>query len=221
MDDIDSLLDRDGARWRDELALVSTRAITPDDRPHVRGRHIAQSPRPLGRWAPALAVVCVLAVAGIVLALRTESSHSPNPSSLPAAALPTSPASVDDLKTPIMPGLLSSLPSPSPANTVPGGDDSILLSLPWRFVKSVPDMASIDVMYVVGDGSCVKAAGFRVIETSQTVELLALSQIDNSQQSCPAKVVIGYVEVKLSAPLGDRRLLHGPVDSRWANTFPG
>lgn len=91
-----------------------------------------------------------------------------------------------------------------------------LTSMPWKFVGLTPDVQGVDVIYAQGDGSCVMPVGFQVETMGQDVEVWAWSRTDAKQQACPSVLKHARGTVRLDEPIGTRRLLHGPVDSNWA-----
>jgi hypothetical protein len=91
------------------------------------------------------------------------------------------------------------------------------VSLPWRLKALVDDGKVLDISAVTG-GGCTSFAGVYVIETTASVEIMSIGTT-NSGPSCPADLRIALLRVSLASPLGDRALLHGPVNQEWATAF--
>ena len=222
--DIENRLRRDGAVWRENLGTQSPVKIAALPTRDAR-RHLSVG----ARIAPALAAVAVVAVVSLILLLVSTNSPRrslpaasgvPSSSASPTRGLPTAPASSDSKKqSPAIAGLITS-PTPSVATQISIANTDGLVSMPWGFVKQSADGLTVDIIFVAGDGSCTQSAGTSVIETAGSVEIFALSRAAEASASCPASLAYSHVEVRLSSPLGDRTLLHSPVDSNWANTFP-
>jgi hypothetical protein len=93
-----------------------------------------------------------------------------------------------------------------------------LVSLPWRLVQVGPAGASLNIGYIAG-GGCTHWRGIEVVETSSSVAVAALADNTSTSpaQTCTADLRIGATTVALTAPLGDRTLLHAHVDPSWAS----
>jgi hypothetical protein len=91
--------------------------------------------------------------------------------------------------------------------------------MPWRLLDIRRGGRILVVDYVSGDGvrpHGVNNIGFRVIESSDSVELTAVSRNDNPGPAEADSLAIGIAEVGLAKPLGTRKLLHAPTDSGWS-----
>jgi hypothetical protein len=92
--------------------------------------------------------------------------------------------------------------------------------MPWKLLAIRDGGRALVVYYVAGDGQPhgIYNVGFRVIETAQSVEILAVSRTEYSGDGDePASLGVGMARIGLSAPLGRRALLHGPTD--WSADF--
>lgn len=128
--------------------------------------------------------------------------------------LPTSPVSTDAL-VPIQPSIGIGQERLHPAQRLEANVPGKLLSMPWELVHARRDGKVLIVFYVSGDGvhpDGVNNIGFRVIEKPDSVELIAVSRNDNPGPAEAASLALGYAEIVLSDPLGNRTLLHAPTD---------
>jgi hypothetical protein len=94
-----------------------------------------------------------------------------------------------------------------------------LLSMPWELVDIRRGGRVLVVYYVSGDGVRpygVNNIGFRVIETADSIELIAISRDRNPGPAEAASLATGIAEIVLSQPLGTRMLLHAPTNSAWS-----
>jgi hypothetical protein len=171
----------------------------------------------------AAALVAALLTAGISLAIvHRDSSASPvgpGPSSTPLSSeapipstLPGTPT-VTDTRQPVKLGYQTTPPAPgvfAKADVDLRGTNQ--LSVPWALVTSISSASSIDVVSYGGDGYCVKPIGYHVRESASSVEVWAIDSVDPVLQSCPANLNFERSRVPLAAPLGDRTLLHAPID---------
>jgi hypothetical protein len=128
--------------------------------------------------------------------------------------LPTSPASTDALM-PIQPSIPIRQKLLHPARRLAANVSGKLLSMPWELVDMRRGGNVLIVYYVSGDGvhpDGVNNIGFRIIETAESVELIAVSRNDNPGPDEAGSLALGYAEILLSEPLGTRTLLHAPTD---------
>jgi hypothetical protein len=131
--------------------------------------------------------------------------------------LPTSPVSSDAL-TPIQMPMPIKEKALHPARRLRARVPGKLLSMPWKFVGVRRGGTVLIVYYVSGDGihpHGVNNIGFRVVETSENVELIAVSRNDNPGPAQAGSLATGVTKIVLSDPLGTRTLLHAPTDSGW------
>jgi hypothetical protein len=128
--------------------------------------------------------------------------------------LPTSPVSTDAL-SPVQPSIPIQKHGLHPVRLLGAHVQGKLLSMPWELVGIRRGGKVLVVYFVSGDGvrpHGLNNIGFRVLETSQSVELIAVSRNDNPGPDEAASLARGYGEIILSKPLGTRRLLHAPTD---------
>ncbi len=91
-------------------------------------------------------------------------------------------------------------------------------SVAWRLDRYQPEAGQLVLTWADGSTgeSCLLERGFRVVETSSKVTITAAAWIPPTVRlDCtPGKDVhTGYLD--LAAPLGDRELVHAPVEEGW------
>jgi hypothetical protein len=134
-----------------------------------------------------------------------------------SGGLPMSPASTDAL-TPTLPPVAATI-TLYPARRLRGHVAGRLLSMPWKLADVRNDGRILVVYFVSGDGirpHGVNNIGFRVVESTDSVELIAVSRDDNPGPAEAGSLATGLAKIVLSQPLGRRVLLHAPTDSRWS-----
>lgn len=216
-------------------AYDATNDVVP---PHFDVSHVANA-RPTRRPRMLAVVAVVAVVVGLVAVLYTvlrpadrprpaaadsataSASSSPasarsTPSSGPTSSvLPTAPASTDDRSRAFIAGYQVYKPVHI-WHAVPSGH---FVSMPWRLLDVRHFGRGLRVEYYVGNGYTEVAAGFVVLESTTSVELIALSK--HVPINCPSGAKCAVPQplderlgtVLLKRPLGDRVLLHGPVSS--------
>ncbi|SDJ45189.1 hypothetical protein SAMN05444157_3432 [Frankineae bacterium MT45] len=108
------------------------------------------------------------------------------------------------------------LGEPQPTKVLTPAQGAGLNSMPWRLV-AVLSQKTLDVYYTAG-GGCTHPVGFQVSESASSVEVWALSRT-NGDHACSDELRVGRTTLSLRAPLGNRALLHGPVDPAWAHSL--
>jgi hypothetical protein len=134
------------------------------------------------------------------------SSPAPVPSGLPA---PSGSPSPDPLIThapsAIVPGRV--LPTTPPASVA---DRKRLISLPWEFMRLANGGKQIQISLDVG--GCTSFDFVEVQQGSSSVEITTWgTNAATTHTVCPAFEAILRGTVTLDAPLGSRKLFHGPV----------
>jgi len=87
-------------------------------------------------------------------------------------------------------------------------------AMPWKFQALSADQRTITIIYVAGDGSCVRPVGVVVAQSKNFVALSPYSST-NADHACADMLVLARATVTLSAPLGSRELLHPVIDPAW------
>jgi hypothetical protein len=158
------------------------------------------------RWPWIAGGVAVLAAAAVASAVIVG-AHTPTP-------LPSD-GSVAD---PVTPNALTdrlSILVHSPGPAIPASRATDYVSMPWLFFALRDGGKAVQIVAATGDASCVKPAGYRVKETDSYVEIWAYSKRAPAGTHC-AKLVTEYrTNIPLTAPLGDRTLLHPPTAPDW------
>jgi hypothetical protein len=163
----------------------------------------------MNRQLAALVLVAA-AVAGCGSTTSTGTAGS-GPGSAPSAS-PTLKGSPDPMKpspgangAPV--GTLRVLPTTAP-RALPHTQKRV--SVPWRFVKLTD--AGREVEIALQYGGCSSFSYIQVAQDSSAVQLTAWGSVPTSGKTiCPAFEAILTGTVTLTAPLGSRELLHGPV----------
>lgn len=91
-----------------------------------------------------------------------------------------------------------------------------LTSLPWGLVKIHSGAQDVDIAYIAG-GGCTRWQGVEVIETATSVAIAALARTTDppANGACAADLRFGATTLRLTTPLGNRKLLHAEVDTSW------
>ena len=92
-------------------------------------------------------------------------------------------------------------------------------SVAWRLERYQPEVGQLVLSWAAGSNgsTCLLDKGIRVVETSASVTISAIAWIPpNVRINCTLEkqVHTGYLDLK--APLGDRQLIHAPVDQGWS-----
>jgi hypothetical protein len=208
MNDIDSRLARDAALWQERIDTASTGRP-----PRQRSRRALLTP-----LLSAAAVGILAAGAAGLIAHQTASQAGPS-SAGPAATNsgPTGSPRADDLRPQVVQAPLPQQPSPARLIT---GDPLRMVSMPWRLAALPDGGGSVDLLAMVGDGTCTVPVGVQVAETSDTVQVWIWSRQRAGRGDCAAQGQLQRLLVPLKQPLGSRTLLHAPVSSGWANAIP-
>ena len=160
----------------------------------------------LGEWSGVLAAVAALPYiySGLVCADPDGHTHG----------LPVVATTVDSRQLVAPPLPRPRPPVPRARVLGPADPPGQLLSLPWELVAVRHGGRGLVVYYVTGDAQPhgIYNVGFRVIASSQSVEILAVSRTEYHGGEQPASLGTGLARIVLSAPLGSRTLLHGPTD---------
>lgn len=207
MTEIEELLRHDGQQWR------SRRQIDDASPPSV---NVQVALRRAGRRRRAsrtrLIIGCTATVVLVVtLALALDALRGDGRSSGTSGALPTAPVSTDAL-VPVKPPLPVH-PADTPFGRILGpSTPGKLISMPWELVRVGSGGQVLTIFYVAGDGYGIKNVGFRVIETHESVEVVAVSRNTSPGQEEPGSLARAAARIRLSQPLGSRALLHGPTD---------
>lgn len=128
-----------------------------------------------------------------------------------ATAPPSTPAVIDDPASQVPAADTALKPTPAATATDVKGTESTA----WRLVSVSKYGLELEVRAVTGDGVCWKAAGWRVQQDHDAVELTALIYEAHHQAACPTSLTLAQVTLDLDSPLGDRHLLHAPVSPDW------
>jgi hypothetical protein len=206
MSDIDDLLRVDGRRWRQEHG-VDGEAAMPIDLPWQTAQKTTT--RRSGRYR--LVLTCVLAAMAVALvAFLITATGSGDNHRNSVAGLPTAPASTDSLVPAHLsvPIDISKLPRGQQLGTNVHGR---LLSMPWELLGVRDGGRTLVIFYASGDGYDIKNIGFRVLETTTSVELIAISRDTKTGGEEPGNYATGAARILLSRPLGQRALLHPPT----------
>jgi hypothetical protein len=125
--------------------------------------------------------------------------------------------------TPAKPPTLSGSPDPMKPPTGPTGTPRVLpttpatvvshtqkrVSLPWRFLKLTDGGRKVEI--ALQYGGCSSFSYVQVAQQSGAVQLTVWGSGASGKAICPAFEAIVTGTVTLTAPLGSRQLLHGPV----------
>ena len=206
MSDIDELLRADGRLWRQEHGVDGDAAM-PIDLPWqtVQKPTTPRSGRYRLVFTCAVAAMAVALVAFLITATGRGDDHRSS-----VAGLPTAPASTDSLVPahPSVPIDIAKLPLGQQLGANVHGR---LLSMPWELLGLRDGGRTLVIFYASGDGYDVKNIGFRVLETSTSVELIAVSRDTHTGGEEPGNYATGAARILLSRPLGQRALLHPPT----------
>lgn len=126
---------------------------------------------------------------------------TPTPDPLTATATAPTPA----------PGVIA--PTPGPLRVLTGPPSHGATSLPWSLQQLGADGRTLTIYF---PASCVAIAGVQLTETTSAVTLTVWGVTGSG--ACAASLAYGFGAVTLTAPLGDRALLHAPVSRGWAET---
>lgn len=151
--------------------------------------------------------VLILAVAcAMVLGLTGCSGNAPAQS-----------APLADALRPTMSPQFVRLPPTKAAKLLQSGEAFGLTSMPWMLASISDDRDSITVVYVAGDGDCLKPVGFLVQQHDGSIEVSALSR-QGAGPACADKLVMRRATIDLPKALTiGVTLLHAPVAKAWDN----
>jgi hypothetical protein len=170
--------------------------------------------RPMGVRSKLTLSLVAITISGCAGSSGSAPPTSSNQDTSPVGSTPRSStiASADSLvPVGVVGASLSALPT---AKSVPATQSAGLVSMPWRLADAASKSSSLNVAWVTGDGYCLTPRGFTVTESPTKVTLTAWSAARPGQTACPDNARLATDVVQLSAPLGSRQLIHGPVDSQ-------
>lgn len=165
-------------------------------------------------------VVVRLAIAAAVVATIVVLSSC---SSQPSLAQAEPSTGVTDAGSPVR---LSSGARHTPlavATLLTSTQASRLTSMPWILTARDDKTATIELLYVAGDGDCVKPRGLYLRQTTTYVLIEVLSATALNRTACASPLTIARSLLQLAVPLGSRSLIHAKVSREWSspNFFRG
>ena len=147
-------------------------------------------------------VVVIVVVAGVAGCAR--SARLPQ--------LKTTPAGADSLQ-PSMPTWTKGM-TPTPGRELSSAD--ALTSMPWQLTSIADDRRSITVVFIAGDGDCVKHVGYHFSRDGDMVTLGEYSRVGGGH-ACADMVARGFETLTLPVALdGSVALIHSPVAGNWS-----